>query len=262
MNWFKFETSEPVRDRIVRCCTAALAAGPMGERERGEFYAKFINCGMEPAGFVGKAPVKSIASWRTSCALFARAVMYWCGKPTKAAVNGAGVFQYLGDLSYQHPAWVRNEGGKLPNPGDVFYIADNLASNNNHVGIFLAHMGDGVFQTAEGGGGDGTRCSFGKRTISNVVKFDRFNRKLLGWFDCEKLGMPFESAAVPELEPVKEEPAPEPEPMQQPHVADVIPINSTVEIKPPAKPWDSGKAIGAAVLVVCGLLIALIEKAC
>jgi hypothetical protein len=259
MSWFKYEKSEPVRERIVRCCREALKDGPIGETERADFYGELINCGLNPAGIVGKMPVKSIASWKTSCALFVRAILAACGRRTTIAVNGAGMFSHMGGLHYQHPAWTRFDGTNKPKPGDAFYIASSAGSNDGHTGIFLEEIAPGEWLSAEGGGGAGTRCSFGKRTISNVVKFDRFNRKLLGWFDCEKLGVPFE-------EPSAEPHFPEPESANTVETEPEKPSN-VIAIKPPVedKPKDTPRtvsAIMACVMVLLALAVAVIERAC
>lgn len=200
MAWFKFKASETIRSRVVRCCNEALKDGEMGEFKRQAFYKEFINCNMDPAGIVGKAQAKSIHSWKTSCALFVRAVHYWCGKPTKTAVNGSGMFDYLGGVSYGHRAWVRNDGLGKPKPGDFFYVASTPASNDGHTGIFLEELEPGLWKTAEGGGGDGTICKFGRRDLRPGAKFDPW-RKLIGWFSVDLCGT-FHERAEPE-EPVE-----------------------------------------------------------
>lgn len=166
--------------RIVRCCEEALALGPMGERQRAEAYRAFVSCGLEPDGGV------RLASIRTSCAIFARAVHHWCGRPARYPWRaGQGMFHgWLGDLDKRHRAWVDARGGASPEPGDLFFI-ERPGTNNNHVGFFLADRGNGVWRTAEGGGGDGTRCAIGARILG--AGFDRHGRTLQGWWSAEAL---------------------------------------------------------------------------
>jgi hypothetical protein len=189
----------PPRERVVRCCRDVLALGPMGHGLRGEFYRAFINCGMQPAGKLGAAFVGDISPWRTSCALFVRAVHHWCGRGAALAVNGSGIFPYL-QASYQHPAWVPFRSGARPGPGDVFYVASSSTANDGHVGIFLAERDTDVWQTAEGGGSDGpggaadgTLCRLSSRSFRSGERFDA-GRTLLGWFDCDRLGFPSASS--------------------------------------------------------------------
>lgn len=175
----EWREGESPGDRIVRCCEETLAPGPMGERLRPEAYRAFISCGLDPDGG------RSLASIRTSCAIFARAVHHWCGRPARYPWRaGQGMFHgWLGDLDKQHRAWV-NASGADPEPGDLFFI-ERPGTNNNHVGFFLADRGSGVWRTAEGGGGDGTRCAFGVRAMGSG--FDRFGRTLQGWWSAAKI---------------------------------------------------------------------------
>lgn len=183
----------PPRERVVQACRDILAAGPMGHGLRGEFYRAFINCGLQPAGRLGRTPVDDISSWWTSCATFVRAVHHWCGRTAALAVNGSGIFAYL-RVSAGHPAWVPFDGHNRPQAGDVFYVASSPTANDGHVGIFLEESEPDVWDTAEGGGSDGpgganegTLCRFSSRSFASTRRFDA-RRALLGWFDCEALG--------------------------------------------------------------------------
>jgi hypothetical protein len=170
----------------------------MGYGLNGAWYKSFINCQKNPAGRVGQFPTASIDSWTTSCALYVRAVLYWCGKPTNVAVNGSGIFTYLGGVSYGHEAWTKftaKEGpAPKPFPGAIFYVASHPQANDGHVGVFLREIEPGVWETAEGGGNapggkPGTTCTRGKRSLKPGTRFDSY-RVLLGWFDPAKMGLP------------------------------------------------------------------------
>jgi hypothetical protein len=188
---FSFETKdgESIGDRVVRCCHAALDAGPMSKTERHDFYRDFIACNQEDS----QQKADALATVATSCALFVRAVRTWCGAPAMGPyVPGTAMFKSMGDVSTSHPAFVKAGGSAQPNPGDYFYIASPPPSqkNDGHTGIFVALQSSGAWTTAEGGGGsDGTQCRFTERTIQGS-KFTNDSRSLWGWFDCTKVGLP------------------------------------------------------------------------
>jgi peptidoglycan hydrolase-like protein with peptidoglycan-binding domain len=167
--------------RIARCCEEALALGPMGERQRSADYRAFVSCGLEPDGG------RRLASIRTSCAIFARAVHHWSGRPAHYPWHsGQGMFHgWLGDLDLRHPAWV-DARHATPEPGDLFYI-EKPSTNNNHVGFFVADRGRDVWRTAEGGGGDGTRCALAVRILGD--RFDHYGRTLRGWWSAARLDL-------------------------------------------------------------------------
>jgi hypothetical protein len=182
---FSMQCGESINDRVVRCCREALQRGPMGEKDRHDFYRNFISAGQEESD----AAAERLTHVRTSCAMFVRAVRIFCGAtPPGPYKPGTGMFVSMGNVSFQHPAFVPLRGDATPNRGDYFYISSTKASNDGHTGIFLSQDDDGSWQTAEGGGGDGTVCKFGRRQIVG----DRFNndrRTLWGWFDCTKVGL-------------------------------------------------------------------------
>jgi hypothetical protein len=185
---FGLNCGEAIGARIVRCCQTALADGSMGESNRHDFYKVFISCNQETSD----ARAEALTHVRTSCAMFVRAVRTWCGQTAPGPyMPGTGMFVSMGNVSFQHPAFVRNDGSgnTAPNPGDYFYIASSQSSNDGHTGIFIAANEDGSWQTAEGGGGDGTLCQFGQRTITGN-KFNNDGRTLWGWFDCSQVGLP------------------------------------------------------------------------
>src|SRR5262249_14724835 len=74
---FGMKCGESINDRVVRCCREALADGPMGEKDRHDFYRDFISAGQE------KSPeaAEKLTHVRTSCAMFVRAVRLFCGAP-------------------------------------------------------------------------------------------------------------------------------------------------------------------------------------
>ncbi len=183
---FSLTCGEAIGARIVRCCHAALDAGPMGENDRHDFYRDFISAGQEAS----QQAADQLTHVRTSCAMFVRAVRIWCGAQQPGAyVPGTGMFTSMGGVSFQHPAFVSLGSGASPNPGDYFYISSTQTSNNGHTGIFLQANDDGSWTTAEGGGGDGTVCRINQRTISGS-SFSDDARQLWGWFDCTKVGLP------------------------------------------------------------------------
>ena len=181
---------------MVRCCRNALANGPIGQHQQPDFYAEFISCEQETS----PARQQSVAAVKTSCAMFVRAVRHWCGAARTGPYKpGTGMFITMGKVGFAHPAFVPYTPGTSPNPGDYFYISSKKDSNDGHTGIFLAAREDGSWETAEGGGGDGTTC----RTRVRQLLVDRFadnHRTLWGWFDVTAVGLPESPVeeAVPE----------------------------------------------------------------
>lgn len=183
---FDLRSGESISERIVRCCDEALAAGPMGQYQRHDFYRDFISCRQEQTSTQAEA----LSSLRTSCAMFVRAVRHWCGaSPSGPYVPGTGMFVSMGKVGFNHPAFVPNDGVQTPTPGDYFYISSTRTSNDGHTGIFVEQLGPNDWRTAEGGGGDGTTCQFTTRQIVGS-KFKNDARLLWGWFDCTKVGIP------------------------------------------------------------------------
>jgi hypothetical protein len=183
---FSLQPDETESCRIVRCCQNALDVGPMGRSKRPEFYRDFIACNQERT----KAKADVLATVKTSCALFVRAVRRWCGAPPTGPYRiGTAMFTSMGKVSFRHAAFVEHDESAEPNPGDYFYIASSRKSNDGHTGIFIERIDAGVWRTAEGGGGDGTECAFRERRIAGK-KFSRDRRTLWGWFDCAKVGLP------------------------------------------------------------------------
>ena len=186
---FQLQPGEAVGARVVRCCNEALAGGQMGQFDRHDFYRSFIACNAETS----EAKAEALTTVRTSCAMFVRAIRAWSGAPRSGPyVPGTGMFVSMGNVSFNHPAFVPNNGSVTPNPGDNFYISSSQQSNDGHTGIFIEEIADGRWRTAEGGGGgkpDGTLCRFVERSIVGN-KFDNDARTLWGWFDVTKVGLP------------------------------------------------------------------------
>jgi hypothetical protein len=242
---FKYLPTEPIRQRVWRCCTEVLAGGPMGNKVRPEWYASFINCGLKPAGRVGDTPVNSIASWATSCALFDRAIACACGRPTTIAVNASPMVVYMGvSAGPQHPAWIPNDGKRQPGLGDFGYWAPNWQSNMGHTEIFGPPIEGkpGWYHTAGGGGGtDGTGCSMREKSVTGK---DSLNRPLLGWFDCEKVGIPYEKPKD-DTKPAAPVDLPKPTPVlidlppEQDPPAPLPPVGPTLPSESPSAPEPS-----------------------
>jgi hypothetical protein len=186
---FGLRAGEAIRDRIVRCCNEALdcAGHKMGDIENHDRYRDFISCRQE----LTTKKAEELTKVRTSCAMFVRAVLHWCGFPPMGPyIPGTPMFKSMGNVSYQHPAFVPNNGQNKPQPGDYFFIANKDDGTDGHTGIFLEEKDIGHWRTAEGGGGDGTLCRYVDRVILRVKYFHNDGRRLRGWFDCTKIGLP------------------------------------------------------------------------
>lgn len=181
--------SNPMGDRIVSIVRAALADGPMGKTLRTEAYRAFIACGLPPwaamkgpDGRVGG----DITGIKTSCALFAGAVLWHAGVAFAwlRMWSGAMLANWF-QLDTRHPSWVSFADIETIEPGDFFFLG-SLSGTNGHMGIFLEETSPGFWITAEGGGGDGTKCQItkGRRyDPRNAAAFDpSMGRKLAGIF--------------------------------------------------------------------------------
>lgn len=196
---FLHQKGEPAGERIVRCCKSVLANGPIGDKQEPELYRYFVGCGDPARALAGGGDIGKV---RTSCAVFAGAVLWWCGSPDRARLRPARVGWpmfggWLGSLSRRHPAWAHAQLGycgdelicyRLPLPGTLFYLEHPKNPNNNHVGFFLENEPQSdEWLTAEGGGGDGTECALRRRMLGR--SFDRHGRVLLGWWLPALLGL-------------------------------------------------------------------------
>lgn len=176
--------------RVVQVVRDALAAGPMGDKQRGNFYRQFISCGFSPAIRGGG----DIGTVRTSCAIFVRACLHWAGRPsTRVHVPGEPMFNgWLEGMSSRSAAWVPGKkvlsGEVIPRPGDVFYVASNLTTaTNGHVGIFLEEPRPEEWVVAAGGGGSGTTCRIGDTPRALGPEFDGMRRPLQGIWRVDEL---------------------------------------------------------------------------
>lgn len=181
---FQRKPGESLGDAMARCAKEQLLPGPMGDKLRGTEYREFISCGMSPPlstlGDIGKV--------KTSCAIFVRAVMHWAGRTaTRKGVIGQGMFNgWLEGMSNYGPAWVKADPADVLPPGAVFYRDYGRVTNGGHVGIIVQRMPNGLYITAEGGGGDGTECRLSQP--KDVWAKDSLQRTILGWWDPAKLG--------------------------------------------------------------------------
>ncbi len=185
---FLLRAGETIRDRMVRCCNEALdqAGGEMGYSKNHDLYRDFISCRQE----LTLEKAEQLTKVRTSCAMFVRAVIHWCGYPPMGPYKpGTPMFKSMGNVSYQHPAFVPNKGQNKPQHGDYFFIANRDDGTDGHTGIFIEEIEIGRWRSAEGGGGDGTLCRYGDRIILGQ-NFHNDARRLRGWFDCTKIGLP------------------------------------------------------------------------
>lgn len=194
---FLWQLGEPAGIRIARCCELALAAGPMGARLRGEFYKEFVSCGFE----------QDLSHVRTSCAIFARAVLHYCGRrATRPGKIGQGIFNgWLEGLDMRHPSWT-DAANSTPVAGAVVYRDYNRATTAmGHVQVLVRETEPGRFLTAEGGGGlladellgmsstdikatNGTVCRLSQRS-KDVMARDSLGRIPIGWWHPDRLGL-------------------------------------------------------------------------
>jgi len=191
------QVGEPAAIRIARCCDLALHAGPMGNHLRGDFYREFIACGFK----------QDLGAVRTSCAIFARAVLHWSGRrATHPGKPGSGIFNgWLEGLDMRSPSWVDGAHGE-PVPGAIVYRDYNRATTNmGHVQVLLREAEPGHFWTAEGGGSltpeeaaklsvvdakatNGTVCRLSAKPKDIRAK-DSLGRIAIGWWHPDRLGL-------------------------------------------------------------------------
>jgi hypothetical protein len=178
---FVARDGETLRDRIVRCCDEAGALGHMSDTSHPTRYSTFVRASVDVTA--------GLEHVRTSCAVVQRAIDDHCGRRAARSwpsLVGGGMFGgWLGDLSYTHPAWVRNDGKAQPRAGDLFYVAASPSSNNNHVGRFIRELSSGHWATFEGGGGSGTETGATTRTMGAGFSTGRL---LIGWWDADRMG--------------------------------------------------------------------------
>src|SRR5678816_3405066 len=67
------DPNAPFGARVAQCAIAALADGRLSDTNRTDFYRQFIACG----------GAEDLARVKTSCAVFAGAVLHWAGRPAK-----------------------------------------------------------------------------------------------------------------------------------------------------------------------------------
>lgn len=177
-------------ERIVQSIERWLRDGALGDKLRADAYRRLISCGFVP-------PLDrpgDIGTIHTSCAIFARAILHDSGVMPATRPGHVGWPMWggwLGNLSPEHPAWVPYVAGRVPVPGALFYIESPSNPYNNHVGFWVQPVSGNTWRTAEGGGGDGTRCDY---TTRDVIFWQKA-RNLEGWFDMDRIAA---SSAPPE----------------------------------------------------------------
>jgi len=194
---FLWQVGEPAGIRIARCCSLALLPGPMGAKLRHDFYREFIACGYE----------QDLSGVKTSCAVFARAVLHWSGRRAlHKGKPGQGIFNgWLEGLDMHDASWCDPATEPLV-PGAVIYRDYNRQTTTmGHVQILVREQEAGLWLTAEGGGGltpeeashmnvldvkatNGTVCRLSAKP-KNVLAKDSLGRIVIGFWTPERLGL-------------------------------------------------------------------------
>lgn len=178
-------------ERVAQVAASVLADGILSQSKRTAIYSAFIACG-------GGERLETV---KTSCAVFAGAVLHWAGRPAmlpRYPTSGAtSISSWLAGLSFASRSWKKfGDAACVPQPGAIFYVQSASNPNNNHVGVLLREIIPGVWLTAEGGRGDGTECWFTVRRWG--PKWDA--RELRGlWLpeEMDRLGGPPAPGAPP-----------------------------------------------------------------
>lgn len=209
---FLWEVGEEPGARVARCARQALEPGPMGNHLRGADYQSFLEV-WERAN--------QLRSVKTSCAVFASAVLGHCGwtlrKPWHA--DGTwGITSWL-NMGFGHRAWIdrREPDGSYNSPevGDVFYRGSRTGGDG-HVGVFVELLPSGKWRTAEGGGSlkpdeaRRIRASLAKATNGTVCRltgpegkdpFASDPRPIQGWWRPSLMGLPEAVDTTADTEP-------------------------------------------------------------
>jgi hypothetical protein len=178
--FFQNKQGEPTNERVSRCAQEVLSRGPMSNKLQHDYYKQFISCGDDSVDLSGI---------HTSCGIFVRAVLYYCGCKVNPAKNNKTLLEGWVPFGFSHPSWTkyRTPDTTQPAPGAIFFVQSKASPDNCHVGIFVEDMGNNTWTTAEGGKNDGTECSMGKRTLGPM--FDN-GRNLIGFFDTNMINLP------------------------------------------------------------------------
>ncbi len=187
-------------ERVARCAEQSCSDGPMGAYLDPERYMAFLHVW-------GREDLLRFV--KTSCAVYAGAVLGWSGKELKKpwkSDGSFGIFTWLG-LSFQHPSWCWAEDG-VPDEGSIVYRDYNRKTTGmGHVQILTRRHEDGLWTVCEGGGGlrqgEGSGLSDGQRkaTSGTVCRMsapkdfrakDSLGRLPIGWWrpDLIDLGGP------------------------------------------------------------------------
>lgn len=179
---FEFASNETTNDRVVRCATEVLttAGGTMSNTIQHDYYKDFISCGENV----------DLSAVHTSCGIFVRAVLFHCGLKVPPAKLGQALINGWVPFTLAHPSWVRYHSPQdtVPQAGSIGFIQSKANPNNCHVFLFLEDLDGGMWSTAEGGQGDGTKCAMSQRTLGST--FDHYGRNLIGWFKTDMIGLP------------------------------------------------------------------------
>lgn len=145
----------PIGKRIVQIAISVLTDGALSQAKRTGVYRAFIACG-------GKEQLEKV---KTSCAVFAGAVLHWAGRraklPRYPASGATSITSWLNGLTQKSKAWRAYDDDEcIPCEGAIFYVEADSNPGNNHVGVLCVEIAEGLWLCAEGGGGDGTECKF------------------------------------------------------------------------------------------------------
>jgi len=192
--------------KIAWVARQILNDGIMGSEDRWQEYAEFIRPLFDP-----KYPDRQIVQTRTSCGIFAGAVLHWAGRTRKryGKIGGALLGNWVEDCVIGGKAWHWRGDGTVPGLGSIVYwdygMPRRLSSGRwryqpttgSHVSVLMEQVGD-LWLCAAGGGNDddkdddrsigGTVCKIGHHPI-DVFAPDGLHRNMIGWFEGDELDL-------------------------------------------------------------------------
>lgn len=186
---FSFLSDESVFDRWVRLYEELLSSGPISHTTtpvRLSSFLDVISTTGQPVGHIGGAAVNDVSRWATNCAMTQHAGQVWCGRMgMRPYVNGEAITQYI-ELTKGGPRWVQNDGVAVPKGPAIFYVNPSARLGFDHVGAFgrPSTASPRVFDSYEGGGGDGTRIVKSSRHLDGP---DSYGRLIAGWWEIDDL---------------------------------------------------------------------------
>ena len=199
MSWtFSLRPDEPVLLRWHRLFDELLANGPISLATPGGILADFLDVvgkAGDPVALIAGKPTSHIEQWRTNCAMTQHAAMVWCGREMKPDVNGESIYQYV-ELACGDARWIDNDGTNRPVGPAIFYVSPSARLPFDHVGAFMTPIDAdaGHWNTAEGGGGDGTKIGRNDRVLTSP---DSYGRHIAGWWEILDL-LPPSADSAPE----------------------------------------------------------------